>query len=223
LASVRCPTINLTFHGIGATERRLEPGEELCWLDEDQFESALDSIAGQTNVHITFDDGNASDVEQALPRLRRRGLTATFFIVVSRLGTPGFLDDGAVRQLAAAGMGIGCHGMRHRPWRRLDERTLREEVVDARRLLELVVHRPVTEAACPFGSYDRRVLRFLRRHGYRRAYTSDAGTARPDDWIQARNTVHSGNAVGVIERVLAQASTHNVVSRRAKLTAKRWR
>jgi peptidoglycan/xylan/chitin deacetylase (PgdA/CDA1 family) len=223
LASVRRPRINLTFHGIGATERPLEPGEELCWLDEDQFESALDSVAGRTNVHITFDDGNASDVEQALPRLRRRGLTATFFIVVSKLGTPGFLDEGALRQLAAAGMGIGCHGMRHRPWRGLDERALREEVVDARRLLEQVVHRPVTEAACPFGSYDRRVLRFLRRHGYRRAYTSDAGTARRGDWIQARNTVHPGNAVGVIERVLAEASPHNVICRRAKVTAKRWR
>ena len=44
--------------------------------------------------------------------------------------------------------------------------------------------RPVTEAACPFGSYDRCVLRSLRRHGYQRAYTSDPGTTRLHDWIQ---------------------------------------
>ena len=58
----------------------------------------------------------------ALPALRERGLTATFFVVAGRLGEPGFLDERGVRALADAGMAIGCHGMRHRPWRGLDER-----------------------------------------------------------------------------------------------------
>jgi peptidoglycan/xylan/chitin deacetylase (PgdA/CDA1 family) len=218
----RC--INLTFHGVGAPKRPLEPGEELLWLDSDQFESALDSVVGRTDVQITFDDGNASDVEEALPQLRQRGLTATFFVVAGRLGEPGFLDEGGVRELAAAGMGIGCHGMRHRAWRRLDGRRLWEEIVEARRVLERVVARPVTEAACPFGSYDRRVLRFLRRQGYRRAFTSDTGTARSGDWLQARNSVRPGHADGVIEHVLAaERSTPSVLRRRAKLAAKRWR
>lgn len=221
--SVRRRQINLTFHGIGRTERPLKPGEELVWLNPDQFESALDSVIGRGDVQITFDDGNASDVEHALPQLRRRKLTATFFIVAGRLGAPGFLDEGGVRALAAAGMGIGCHGMCHRPWRGLDEQALWEEVVDARRLLEQVVDRPVTEAACPFGAYDRRVLRFLRRHGYRRAYTSDAGAARPGDWLQARNTVRPANGVGVIEGALAEVPTHTPLHQRVKLTAKRWR
>ena len=49
--------------------------------------------------------------------------------------------------------------MLHRPWRELGDSALHEELVDAKRILEDVVGRPVTEAACPFGSYDRRVLR----------------------------------------------------------------
>jgi peptidoglycan/xylan/chitin deacetylase (PgdA/CDA1 family) len=221
---VRSRTINLTFHGIGRTERALEPGEELFWLDEHEFECALDSVAGRSDVHLTFDDGNASDVAHALPQLHRRGLTATFFVVAGRLGTPGFLDETGVRALAEAGMGIGCHGMRHRPWRRLDRPALWEEVVEARRVLEQAANRPVTEAACPFGSYDRRVLSFLRTHGYRRAFTSDSGTVRSGAWIQARNSVRAGEAGSVIERVLAgDGSTHEVVHRRAKLALKRWR
>jgi peptidoglycan/xylan/chitin deacetylase (PgdA/CDA1 family) len=215
--------VNLTFHGIGRIGRPLAQGEGRVWLDEDQFEAALDSVVDRSDVQITFDDGNASDVEHALPQIRRRGLTATFFVVAGRLGAPGFLDGDGVRELAAAGMRIGCHGMRHRPWRGLDERELWEEIVEARRLLEEVVRGPVTEAACPFGSYDRHVLRLLRRHGYRRAYTSDRGTARAGDWIQTRNTVHPGNAAGVVDRVLAEASTHNGLRRRAKLAVKRWR
>ncbi len=216
--------INLTFHGIGEPERALEPGEEQFWLDSDQFQSALDSVEGRSDVRITFDDGNASDLEQALPRLRQRGLTATFFVVAGRLGDPGFLDEQDVRALAAAGMGIGSHGLRHRPWRGLDEPALKEEHAAAKRLLEEVVDRPVTEAACPFGSYDRCVLRSLRRHGYRRAYTSDPGMTRLDDWIQSRYTVRPGNATGPVEHVLAlERSTYDVLRWRAKRAAKRWR
>lgn len=221
---MRYRIVNLTFHGIGEPERALEPGEEQIWLDSDQFQSALDSVEGRSDVRITFDDGNASDLEQALPRLRQRGLTATFFVVAGRLGDPGFLDEQGVRALAAAGMEIGSHGLRHRPWRGLDKPALEEEHAAAKRLLEEVVDRPVIKAACPFGSYDRCVLRSLRRHGYRRAYTSDPGTTRHDNWIQPRYTVRPGNATAPVEHVLAlERSTYDVLRWRAKRVAKRWR
>ena len=87
-------------------------------------------------------------------------------------------------------MTIGCHGMRHRAWRGLDDAALREELVDAKADARGASSaRPVTQAACPFGSYDRRVLRALRGAGYRHVYTSDRGTAAPGDWLQARNSV----------------------------------
>jgi peptidoglycan/xylan/chitin deacetylase (PgdA/CDA1 family) len=217
-------TINLTFHGIGEPNRPLEPGEEQVWLDPDQFESALDAINGHTGIRLTFDDGNASDVDHALEALCRRGLTATFFIVAGRLGEAGFLDTAGVRTLVDAGMGIGCHGMLHRHWGRLDERGLHEEVADARELLEEAAGRQITEAACPFGSYDRRVVRMLRRHGYQRAYTSDEGTTRPSAWLQPRNTVRHDNAPGLVDRILSrERSPGGRVRLRARPALKRWR
>jgi peptidoglycan/xylan/chitin deacetylase (PgdA/CDA1 family) len=217
-------SINLTFHGVGEPERCLDPGEAPYWLGRRQFESTLDSVIGRGDVRITFDDGNDSDLEYALPALRNRGLTATFFLVAGRLGAPGFLDRRGVRELAAEGMAIGCHGMSHRSWRRLEDDAMWEELVDARRLLEQVVERPVTEAACPFGFYDRRVLRSLRRCGYRRIYTSDRGTARSDDWMQARNSVRTGDGPGVVDHILSlESSPHHALRRRLKLAAKRWR
>jgi peptidoglycan/xylan/chitin deacetylase (PgdA/CDA1 family) len=216
--------INLTFHGIGPTDRRLDLGEDAVWLDRDRFEAVLDSVAGNTDVRITFDDGNRSDLLYALPALTRRGVTATFFVVAGRMGTPGFLDEDDMRALAAAGMEIGCHGMRHRAWRRLDQRTLAEELVDARRMLEAVVARPVTKAACPFGSYDRSVLRSLRRCGYRHVYTSDCGTAHSGDWLQARNTVRAADDLALVEQVHSlETPIYNAVRRRMRLAAKRWR
>jgi peptidoglycan/xylan/chitin deacetylase (PgdA/CDA1 family) len=216
-------SINLTFHGVGDPERCLDAAEAQYWVGRRQFESTLDSVAGRSDVRITFDDGNHSDLEYALPALRRRGLTATFFVVAGRLRAPGFLDQRGVRELAAEGMAIGCHGMRHRSWRQLEEHELWEELVGARRLLEQVVERPVTEAACPFGLYDRRVLRSLRRCGYGRIYTSDRGTARSDDWMQARTSVRAGDGPELVDHILSLESSPDALRLRLKLAVKRWR
>jgi peptidoglycan/xylan/chitin deacetylase (PgdA/CDA1 family) len=218
------PTINLTFHGIGARARALADGEPDVWLGRERFLAMLDVVDGRDDVHITFDDGNASDVEQALPALRDRGLTGTFFLVAGRLGEPGFVDAAGVRALAEAGMRVGCHGMRHRPWRGLDAAALHEELIEARRTLEDVLGAPVTEAACPFGAYDRRVLRALRLGGYRRVYTSDGGAAGPQDWLQPRTTLRAGGTAEGLRELLAGATTlPGALVRGARLGIKRWR
>jgi peptidoglycan/xylan/chitin deacetylase (PgdA/CDA1 family) len=217
-------SINLTFHGIGEPQRALEAGEGALWVSRDRFLSLLDCVRGREDVLITFDDGNASDVEIALPALRERELRGTFFVVAGLVGTPAFVDERGIRDLAAAGMGIGCHGMRHRRWRGLEEPALREELVQAKTRLEEIVERPVTEAACPFGSYDRRVLHTLRTAGYRRVYTSDRGTTRPGDFIQARNSVGPGDEPDLLMRIVSlDATPGRALPRRAKLAVKRWR
>lgn len=212
-------TINLTFHGIGRPPRALEPGEGDVWMSREQFLLVLDAIEGRDDVRITFDDGNASDVAEALPALTRRGLEATFFVVAGRLGAQHFIGASEVRELAAAGMRIGSHGMRHRRWRGLDDASLREEHVQAKGILEEVVGRPVTEAACPFGAYDRRTLRSLRRAGYRHVYTSDRGRARAHDFLQARTSLGPHDGPGLLD----QLDAPRALLGSAKLAVKRWR
>ena len=213
-------SINLTFHGIGRPGRRLDPHEDVVWVSQDRFLSVLDEVADRRDVAISFDDGNESDVELALPALCERGLHATFFVVAGRLGQPAFVDEAGVRALAAAGMEIGCHGMRHRAWRGLDRPALREELVDARHVLERAVRRPVTRASCPFGAYDRRVLRALHRCGYASVYTSDRGTARPNSFLQTRNTIGPHDGDELLDRIRA---LDRRPSRHAKGIVKRWR
>lgn len=217
-------SINLTFHGIGEPARRLSPGEGDVWVSREQFMALLERVVDRDDVAISFDDGNASDVDVALPALRAYSLKATFFIVAGRIGTPQFVDHAAVRLLAAAGMEIGCHGMHHRPWRGLDDRALHEELVDAKAVLERVVGRAVTRASCPFGSYDRRVLGTLRAAGYEHVYTSDGGTARWSDFLQTRTTVGPHDDAGLLERIaVLDSRTDKGLGRRARLAVKRWR
>lgn len=211
----------LNFHGIGTPPATIGESERGVWVGEELFESALDAATARPAVRITFDDGNRSDVEIALPALRRRGLTATFFVLAGRLGAPGYLSEGDVGSLVEAGMAIGSHGMHHRPWRGLSEAELGAELDDARRLLEQAAGTPVTAAACPFGAYDRRVLRLLRGRGYERVYTSDGGSSRPGAWLQARNTVVDDP--GALEALLSGDPPAARVVRAAKRLVKRWR
>ncbi|MGF1663651.1 MAG: polysaccharide deacetylase family protein [Kineosporiaceae bacterium] len=188
--------INVCFHGVGEPARELEPGEDRYWVGVDTFRAVLDEIATWPDVRISFDDGNASDVVHGLPALQERGLTATFFVLARRLGLPGSLGADDVRALRRAGMTIGSHGMDHRPWRALPPEARERELVTARQRIAEAAGAPVTEAACPLGRYDRRLLADLRSLGYTRVHTSDRRRARPDAWLQPRFSVRRGDTAG---------------------------
>jgi peptidoglycan/xylan/chitin deacetylase (PgdA/CDA1 family) len=215
--------VNLTFHGVGRPSRPFEPGEAKVWIDEDRFHETLDAARGRPDVRMTFDDGNRSDVEIALPALLERGMTATFFVLAGRLDAPGFLGGEDVRALVEAGMSVGSHGMHHRDWRRLSDSELDEEVCLARTRLEEVAGAPVTEASIPFGSYDRRVLARIRRDGhFGRLYSSDGGVARDGAWLQPRTSLTNEDPPGV-PRLDARRGPAESGLLDLKRLVKRWR
>jgi peptidoglycan/xylan/chitin deacetylase (PgdA/CDA1 family) len=210
--------VNITVHGIGPPSRKLDAGEDQTWVSIAQFERVLDGVAERADVRLTFDDGNESDVEVALPRLVERGLTAEFFLLAGMLGKRGRVDQAGVRALLDAGMAIGSHGWSHRDWRGVDNAQARQELDDARRVLSDLTGRPVSRVAIPFGSYDRHVLRRLQAAGVTRAYTSDGGRARPDAWLQARTSLRHDMDVACITRVLDPDTS---LTRRARGSAAR--
>lgn len=184
----------INLHGVGPPHDSISPGESSFWISEEVFANFLDLIVSakrETSVPIvvTFDDGNMSDAAIALPELVRRGLKAIFFVCARRIGMPHYVDRIAILEMLAAGMEIGSHGMKHRDWRRLDEPTLKIEIGVARRHIEDVCGIAVKKAAIPFGSYDRTVLKHLRREQFDCVYTSDRGMARSRAWLKPRNTV----------------------------------
>lgn len=213
----------LTFHGIGIPERALPDGENNYWLDPSFFEAILDCVKEHPEVRITFDDSNSSDFTIALPALVERTLHATFFVVSERIDQPGFLTTEQLRTLARSGMTIGSHGTHHRRWAQLNTCQLYAELHGSRTKLETMLGQTVREAACPFGSYSRRVLRGLRNAGYERVYTSDQGPAKPDEWVSARNTVMRSHTLRDVGSALG-TKPHGLsgLGRRLKLKLKQW-
>jgi len=215
---------NVTFHGIGTPRTDMCTEERGLWLREAQFRAILEVIQGRMGVCITVDDGNASDMEIVAPTLKERNLRATFFVSVGLLGQSGYMSKSEVRQLAEAGFVIGSHGMGHVNWRKLSDKDLRCEVNDSRQTLEQMIGCSVVEVSCPFGAYDRRVLRFLREAGYKRVYTSDRGLAFPSSWLQARNTIYAWDDPVSIGNMLSKSAfSPNFIMCRIKTIIKRLR
>lgn len=222
-AAGRPDVINVCFHGIGAPQRQLEPGEDRYWVTEDDFRRILDEVAAWPSVRLSFDDGNLSDVAHGLPELVQRGLSATFFVLGGRLGAAGSLDGSDLRQLRAHGMAIGSHGMHHRPWRALSDQHRDAELVAAREQIGEAAGVPVVEAACPLGRYDRQLLSDLRRLGYARVHTSDRRPASPGSWLQPRFSVRAGDtAASLRAEVLHQPRPARYRAAAAGLL-KQWR
>ncbi len=181
----------LTFHGLGDPPAAIAESERMVWVPVEWFEGILDALPA-SGVQLAFDDGNASDARHALPALLERERRARFFPLVGRIDAEGYLRRQDIARLASAGMRIGSHGVHHRDWRTLTEHELHDELAGSRRALGEIVGAEVVEAACPFGSYDRRVLRALRAAGYRRVFSSDGGSASERSWLAPRTSVNRG-------------------------------
>jgi peptidoglycan/xylan/chitin deacetylase (PgdA/CDA1 family) len=221
--------VNVTVHGVGAPGRPLDVAEARTWVTVAQLEGVLDAAVGRPDVVVTFDDGNLSDLQIALPRLLERGLAARFFVPAGLLGGQGRLDDADVRELHRAGMTIGAHGWEHRDWRtlawgRAGAVEVEREMVRARRHLTQVTGVVVSEMATPYGSYDRHVLHALWLAGATRVYTNDGGWARSGSWLQPRTSIRADDGPGWSARVMG---TRPSLARRARGrvvgTAKRLR
>ncbi|MGA5038323.1 polysaccharide deacetylase family protein [Streptomyces capoamus] len=140
---------------------------------------------GRELVGLTFDDGYADFLSNALPVLARWGCTATLFVLPGRLGGDNAWDplgprkplltaDG-IRRAAAAGVEIGSHGLTHVDLTRADDTVLRAETVQSRLALEELTGGPVAGFCYPYGTVDRRAVAAVREAGYGYACAIDPG------------------------------------------------
>ena len=137
--------------------------------------SRTPSIAASRPVLITFDDGDVSNIEVALPMLLERGMVAEFFITSDFIDQPGMLSSADVRSLADAGMGIGAHGKSHRFLEDLDQQDLERELKDSRLQLSSITGCRVDALALPGGRGGERERLAALRHDYHHLFGSMPG------------------------------------------------
>lgn len=129
-------------------------------------------------------DGDAALANAALQAAKRRPVAEREEIVTrieAEVGAPprpswdGFMSWDQLRALAAAGHEIGSHSMSHALLTVVDDEQLRREVEGSRTRIEREVGAACDSFCYPNGDLDARVLRAVRRAGYRRAVTTRWG------------------------------------------------
>ena len=200
--------IYLMLHGLGPPPPGISEFEARYWLPAERFAQMVDLMRHTHNqVHFTFDDGNATDVRIALPALRDAGLSASFFIPSDHIGQAGYVGEGDIRALRAAGMGIGSHGCAHISWTLAPDETIAQDVTRSIGRLSSILGERVETVAVPFGECDLRVLRVLRGLGIRRVYTSFRGPCRADARLVRRDCITADMPDASIRELLTKHYT----------------
>jgi peptidoglycan/xylan/chitin deacetylase (PgdA/CDA1 family) len=144
----------------------------------EHFQAHLDAIASSTPPDLpapllTFDDGGAS-ANWVADELERYGLFGHFFVTVNYIGTGGFLDERAIRRLAARGHLIGSHSCSH-PLRMADcsPARLLSEWASSRAALADILGTDVAVGSVPGGAFEERVGEAAAEAGFRTLFTSE--------------------------------------------------
>lgn len=130
-------------------------------------------------IVLTFDDGYADLIEEALPKLIEHGFPATVFVTTGWLrdagrstaaSAPGrMLSWAQLSELSAAGVEVAAHTHSHPQLDRISTAQLHAELGDSRRLLEDRLGRPVHSLAYPYGYSSKQVRTVARECGYLQA------------------------------------------------------
>jgi peptidoglycan/xylan/chitin deacetylase (PgdA/CDA1 family) len=146
-------------------------------------------------IALTFDDGYADAYTAALPVLKRYGLIATFYIVTSLIGQPGYLTWEQLAELRDSGMEIGAHTVSHPDLTTLDWETTGFEIAQSKADLDQHLNFNVTSFCYPIGLYNAGIEEQVRAAGYRNATTTRWDNDTSDIMALPRRRISGGTAL----------------------------
>jgi len=175
-------------------------------------------------VVVTFDDGFADLATDALPTLRRHNVSATAYVITSRLGAHPALDFAQLADLNEAGVEIGSHSDTHRPLDCLPRAAVHDEIAGSRARLEDWLQVAVTSFAYPYGYHSRVVRQAVIDAGYTSACAVKNALSHPADdvFAIARVLVERTTGVAGVDNLLAERGWP-MSWRRERLRTRGWR
>jgi len=158
-------------------------------------------------IVLSFDNGYASQYENAMPILKRLGWVGNENIQLSGLPpSQGGLTDAQVRGLLSAGWELDTQGISHADLITLDADQLKYQVATARQMLQKRYGVPVNWFCYPSGHYDATVIAAVKAAGFVGSTTVIPGWASPgeDPYRLPRLRVLGGTSPsGLLEQIAA--------------------
>ena len=164
-----------------------------------------DILSGQQPagaVALTFDDGYSSHYEIAFRLMAEFGVSGTFFLITSRVGTDEFLDWTMAAEMARAGMRFGSHAHNHVVLTTISHERLREELRVSRQMLEERLSSSIEALAVPYGFCDQHVLDAAWESGYRVVCTSRPWPAQKGERVLPRVAVSLQTSISEFQKLV---------------------
>jgi peptidoglycan/xylan/chitin deacetylase (PgdA/CDA1 family) len=141
----------------------ITPGELLDFLDK---KISLPSKP----VLITFDDGTASQYNNAIPVLKQYHFNATFFIMTVSLNHSIYMSDQQVKNLSDDNFIIGCHTWGHHNVTGYTNDDWIVQLEKPKQLLEKITGKAVEYFAYPNGIWNEAAIAQLKTYNYKAAF-----------------------------------------------------
>ncbi len=117
-------------------------------------------------VVLTFDDGWENQYKYAFPILKKYGVSAMFYVYTRPIGYKHFLTWEQLREMKHSGMEIGSHTITHPFFKKSDEKSLRFEIIESKKVLEEKLSIPINHFAAPFGYSNEHIESIIKEAGY---------------------------------------------------------
>jgi peptidoglycan/xylan/chitin deacetylase (PgdA/CDA1 family) len=146
----------------------------------------LPLVPGKNYAIVTFDDAYRNILANALPALKDRGIPSTIFVVTEMLGRTAELYDSSassvddrlvmstqdLQSVSSVLVTVGSHSVTHPFLSRLTPEEARVELSQSRRVLEMMLQKPIRLFCFPYGDCNRELFQFCREAGYERVFTT---------------------------------------------------
>ncbi len=151
--------------------------EAQYWKTEEEAARAQGAVSPgiKKKVVLTLDAGDMSNYHFALPILKEKGFSATFFVTINDIGKSGKMDWPMVYDLFRQGMGVGSHGLTRSYLTAHNNYTLLNELLMSKQILEKYIRKRVDFLSVQQGFYNQRILTIARDVGFKAVCVSDSG------------------------------------------------
>ena len=159
--------------GEGATYQKIEEEKfeaQMRYLQEQGYTSLFFSELGkplpEKAVIVSFDDGFRSVYENAAPIMQKYGIKGNIYLPTAYIGNDEkFMDWDMVRALQDKGFEMQAHTHTHADIRALSAEDMQREVETSKACFTRELGKAPCAICLPFGTYDGRSLRLLKKTG----------------------------------------------------------
>jgi peptidoglycan/xylan/chitin deacetylase (PgdA/CDA1 family) len=166
-------------------------------INKSQLESGIH------HVGVTFDDGFACIIENALPELVKRKIPFTLFVPTGCFGQqPQWANNNKgknsrevvmtvdqLKRLKGNGLiSVGSHCVTHSNLVLLSEEEVINEIIQSKHDLENLIQRNVSTMSFPYGAFNQALVGYAQEAGYKSVFTISPVLAfsNPDEYVTGR-------------------------------------